>query len=200
MKISDIVTEHVLTERVVNLFKPTDKEKYASEVWDMLIKAYEPVGGFGTAANVEELVNTPGMWKLVVRDGAVSALTIYKDQHGRKAIASATNATRAGSKDYRMIRQDDTTLTRSWAEVSGKPEELFKKIGAAPIPHKFANILTGKHILKYNDDGYHYTRLIAGTPREKIIYGTVELSPELIQTIQDAGIDLKELPSKVKSG
>lgn len=193
MRIKDL-----LTERVVNLFDPEDKAKYADRVWDMLQVAYEPVGGFGSAANVEELIDTPGLWKLVVRDGEITALTLYKDAHGRKAIASATNRQKSGSKDYKMIRQADHELSRSWAEVSDKPEILFQKMGAHPIPNKFAHILTGKHILDYNDDGYHYTRLIAGHPHEKIIYGTVQLSADMLQKIQDAGIELHELPSNMQ--
>jgi len=193
MRIADI-----LTERFVNVFTPDDKQKYADEVWDMLQKAYEPSGGFATASSIEELIAKSAMWKLVMRDGDISALTIYKDVHGRKAIASATNQSLKGSKDYKMIRTADHKLERSWAEVSGKPEILFHKMGAEPIPNKFAHILTSKHILKLNDDGYHYTRLIAGDPHEKIIYGTVNLSDELLQKIQDAGIELHELPSNMK--
>lgn len=192
------INEVILTERVVNLFNPDEKQKYAKPVWDMLQTAYEPSGGFGSAASIEELIDKTALWKLVVRDGNISALAIYKDSQGRKGIASASDGSFQGKKDYRMIRQDDIKLKRSWAEVSGGPEAIIKKLKGEPLPNKFAPILTGKKILNYNDDGIHYTRLIAGVPREKVIYGFVQLSPEMEQKIEAAGIDLQDLPPNIQ--
>lgn len=42
MKLNEII----LLEHYVNLLTRAEKEKYADEVWDMLQKAYEPIGGF----------------------------------------------------------------------------------------------------------------------------------------------------------
>ena len=93
-----------------------------------------------------------------------------------------------------MLQNYDIRLNRAWAEVSGSVESIIKRAGASPLPAKFAAILTGKEIIEINPDGFHYTRLIAGYPHEKIIYGAVNLTPDLIQRLTDAGIQLHQLP------
>jgi hypothetical protein len=70
----------------------------------------------------------------------------------------------------------------------------MKKMGAKPLSNKFAAALTGKEILELNPDGFHYTRLIQGEPHEKIIYGTINLTPELSKTLAAQGIELHTLP------
>lgn len=69
--------------------------------------------------------------------------------------------------------QEDIKFSRSWTEVSGAMEHILRKNGAEPIPNYMAKELTGKDILEFNPDGYHYTRMISGEPHEKIIFGTV---------------------------
>ena len=80
----------VLLERIINLFND-DKWEYAQQVWDILQRSYQYIGGFKTASSIEELIGKSGMWKLVIRNGNISALQIYKDQYGRKLIASGTD-------------------------------------------------------------------------------------------------------------
>lgn len=184
----------ILNERVINAFDPKLKAKYADEVWNMLQVAYRDIGGFHSAASPEELINTPGLWKLVVRDGKVKAVNIYRDSQGRKSIASATDTTLGGYNDYKMIKKADIDLRRAWAEVSGKPAKLLDKLGGKPIPNKYAELLTGKKILDYNPDGFHYTRLIAGEPHEKVMYGIVKMSPDMVEKFKAAGIDIHSLP------
>lgn len=191
MKITEIINEHV-----VNAFDPTQKLKYADEVWDILQKSYANVeGGFGTASSIEELIEKSSLWKLVTRDGRVTAVAIYRDQLGRKSIASGTDGSRQGKADYMMIKNADVKLRRAWAEVSGAPEALMKRTGLKALPSKFAPVLTGKEILEYNDDGYHYTRLIGGQPHEKVIYGAVQLDQATIDKLTAMGIELHDLPS-----
>lgn len=194
MKINDI-----LLERVYNAFTSTDKMKYADQVWAVLQQSYSKLrGGFGTASSLEELIEKSGLWKVVVRDGKVSAVNIYKDQHGRKSIASGTDGTPQGKKDFMMIKNEDVKFNRAWVEVSDAPEKILARMGAKPIPSKFAGPLTGKEILDYNSDGYHYTRLIAGEPHEKIIYGIVNLDPKLEEKLRNAGISTHELPGNIR--
>lgn len=199
-------THEILIERVINLLEPEDKAKYADAIWDLLQRSYSNIpGGFASAENPEELVNTPGIWKIVKRDGTITAVTLYKDQYGRKSYAAGTEtakdpvtgkwkATPQGKKDYTMIRSADQKLKRAWGEVSGAPEELMRKTGAIPIPNKFAAFLTGKKILDLNPDGFHYTRDIAGKPHEKAIYGFINLNPNDLQKVLDQGIKLHNLP------
>jgi hypothetical protein len=183
-----------LTERVINLFKPEDMEPYAQEVWDILQKSYEKAGGFKSATDIPDLLQKSNMWKLVTRNGRVSAVSIYRDQMGRKSIAAGTDQTPQGKRDYMMVKGDDVKMERAWAEVSGAPEHMAKKAGMIPVPNKFAPFLTRKEIVEYNADGYHYTRLIEGHPHEKVIYGSFKLSPEDAHNLFKSGVELHEVP------
>ena len=184
MRFNQIITEHVL-----NLLSREEREEYKDIVWDIMQKSYAKVGGFKSAVSPEELVTTTNLWKLVVRptpEGGrrVTAANIYRDTFGRKSVAAGTDGTMQGKKDYIMIKDEDVKLMRAWAEVSGAPEVLFRRAGAKPISSKFAAELTGKEIVSYNDDGYHYTRLILGEPHEKMIMGWPKISDELASRIE----------------
>ena len=164
----------MLTERIRNFdhTEVSDRQQYADQVWNLLQHAYKEIGGFLSAANAQELVETPGLWKLVIRDSHVHAVVIYKESHGRKLIGAATDGTAQGKTDLIQILKEDKRLNRSWAEVSGKMENLYEKLGAKPIPNDQAARLTGKRILSLDADGVHYVRLIAGHPHKKALYGT----------------------------
>jgi hypothetical protein len=195
-----MLIKELLVERVINAFTPEDKMKYGQEVWDIMQRSYAEVpGGFGTADDIPDLIQKGDLWKMVVRDGVVTAACIYRDQFGRKAVASGTNGTIQGLRDYKMIKTEDRNFQRSWAEVSGKPELAMVKAGFKPLPHKFAAILCKKPIIELNPDGYHYSRIIAGDLHEKIIYGSIQVTPELAQQLTAMGIQLHELPMQFKS-
>jgi hypothetical protein len=200
-----------LTERILNLWSPEQKAKYADVVWDTLNRSYQKVGGFKSAANIEELIDTPGLWKLVQRGDTITALGIYKPvekTNNMKSIAAATEteldpekniyvATTQGKKDLMMIKSEDIRLNRSWVEVSGPAEKLMLKMGAKPVPNKFAEFLTSKKLLDLNSDGFHYTRLIQGEPHEKLIVGFINLSPEGEAQLRSMGLDPKEIPGNI---
>lgn len=170
--------------------------KYADQVWELLQKAYShpKIGGFRSADDIPDLISKTNMWKLVVRSGKVTAVNLYRDLHGRKSIAACSDGTPEGRQDYNLIKDADIKYERSWAEVSGAPEIIMKRAGMKPVPAKFAAILTGKEILEYNPDGYHYSRLISGHLHEKVIYGSIKLTPDTIQKLENAGIKLHDLP------
>lgn len=161
----------LLAERYLNLWEPDQKRKYADVVWDMLTKSYVKAGGFKSARDVEDLINDSSLWKLSRKDGRIIAVSVYKDKFGRKAIASGTDGTSEGKQEFVRMMVSDIIQNRAWAEVSGAAEHLKIKHGATPVPNRYAAMLTGKDILSYNPDGYHYTRLIAGEPHEKMIVG-----------------------------
>ena len=188
-----------LTERILNLHDAPAKLKFGQEVWDLLQLSYSKVpGGFGTADSLDDLISKTGLWKIVTRDGVITAVNLYRDQYGRKSVAVGTNGSRQGIKDYVMVKGEDDKFGRAWAEVSGKPELTMQKSGAIPIPAKFAPMLTKKEIIEYNPDGVHYTRMIGGEPHEKIIYGSVYITQQDADRMASFGITLHDLPENIK--
>ena len=171
--------EIALFEHVVNLHTTEDKEKYIDAVWDMLQAAYAGIGGFKSATSKEDLIQNTSIWKLVRRGGKLVSVGIYRDLHGRKSIAIATDGTMQGKKDIMKLKDDDLKLQRAWCECSGAAEALMKRAKAVPLDNKLAAKLTGKEIIGYDVDGVHYTRLIQGEPHVKVIYGFPQISDEL---------------------
>jgi hypothetical protein len=186
----------ILTEHFVNLTTPEQKKHYAKTVWDILQFSYKDIGGFRSASSPEELIHDSHLWKLARRNGKIVAVSVFKDSHGRKAIAYGSDGSDAGRRDLRQMAKDDVGFGRMWGEASGAVEHIYNKLGAKPIPAKYASFLTGKEILEYNPDGYHYTRRIMGHPHEKILFGFVNISPEMVAKAEKMGLDLHDLPTK----
>jgi len=180
----------VLTERYLNLLSTEDKRKYLDKIWEILQRSYAKIGGYQGAASAEELLTHPGIWKLVRRDGEITAIGIYRDQSGRKSIAAGTNGTKQGLRDLMALKKEDLAMRRAWAEVSDRMEKLMLDLGARKIPNKYAEALVKKPILKLNDDGYHYTRLIGGEPHEKLIVGFPAVDDDIARELN---VDIKPL-------
>lgn len=165
-----------LVEHYVNIDNGNEMKSFVDEVWALLQTAYSGIGGFHTATSPEHLIHKTDFWKAVRRDGKLVAVVVYVNRHGyRKALGVGHNGTRQGKRDAVGILRADVNLDRSWIEVSGRAEELEISLGATMLPNQYAEILTGKEILSLNDDGYHYTRLIAGKPFEKVMMGPKDI-------------------------
>lgn len=188
--------KQLICEHFVTLFHNNQKEKeeYIDEVWDMLQQAYKPIGGFKTADTKEELMYKADIWKLVRRNGKITACKLYtsKKGGGRKSIAGAS--TTDGKQDlFKIVEEDVKMVDREvWAEVSSAMEYLMTKYGAKYIPIEIVEkILKGKELNHNGDDyhanskdceripykpGYHYIRNIGGKPYRKGMVGNLPKS------------------------
>lgn len=180
-----IVTEHYLT-----LWNDkdgdTNKEKYLSQVWNILLESYKDIGGIASIKSPEALLADNLMWKLVTRNNKVVCCAIYKITNGsRKLVAGGTDSSSQGKADfYKMCQEDVVRLERNaWAEISGSMEGIFLfKLNAIPVPVNLAEKILndrGKTILQKGSDGFHYTRKIGDKVYEKIMFGNV---PEQYRT------------------
>jgi hypothetical protein len=92
---------YILNEGFVNLIGQTNNEarkKYAPQVWDLLQKAYQKIGGIagsGFASQEDMIINIP-FWKLYLEGEQVKAVAMYKDKGGRKLVAVATDQSKKG--------------------------------------------------------------------------------------------------------
>lgn len=161
----------LLLERFLNITDPDSKKEYVDTVWDMMEKAYAYAGGFKGAADKAELINDSGLWKLVKRDGKVTAFRIYKDKFGRKGIATASDGTERGKRDIILLSKQDLEMKRGWAEVSDKAESFMTKLGGKPVSNKYAKLLLPGKDITLDDDGIHYYRKIGDKVIRKVIVG-----------------------------
>jgi hypothetical protein len=176
---NSFLNEHVLSIGL-NDKHEKHREAHRKEFHDMIHHAYKDIGGYaGHKSGSDEESHaihhdiTHSVIKATKRDGKITAVNLYKRQHGRKSIAAATDGTPQGKKDFVKTKIEDHEHKRSWAEVSGKVEHISKKIGVPVIPAKKAGKLIGKEI-KHHPDGEHYTRKIGGHEHTKVAMGHPE--------------------------
>ena len=182
-----------LNEHYNNIFDKSEKLKYVDEVWDILQKAYERVGGFKTFATKDEMIEDSFMWKLNIKDNLIISIIIYKkDPNGfRKSIASAFNRNLIIGKDI-FVNDLKYDINRCFKEVSGKPAEILSspefdqfKIKISDLPNTIKNKIIQEYdindihnkdeftdINKTLNDDYHYVRRLADNLYIKICYGT----------------------------
>lgn len=176
LSFAEFLAEHVLSIGL-NSEHNAHREKHRQEIHDIIHSSYKSIGGYGGNESGSEKESaaihhdiTHSKIKAVKRDGKITAVNLYKDQHGRKSIASGTNGTEQGKKDYIKIKSEDHHQKRAWGEVSGKAEHLMRKVGMPVVPNHRAAALTGKHVTPH-DNGEHYTRSIGGHDHTKVILG-----------------------------
>jgi len=156
-----------------------EREKHRVEIHHMLQKAYShpDIGGYGGNESGSKKESdaihhdiSHSVIKATKRDGKITAVNLYKKQHGRKSIASATDNSEQGKKDWKKTKLEDHEQKRAWGEVSGKAEHLQKKMGIPVIPANKVGSLLGKDI-KIHGDGEHYSRDIGGKEHTKVVMG-----------------------------
>lgn len=173
--------KNFILERVISIGLNPDHEKYRNqhrkEIHDIIHKSYSQVGGYGghKSGSKEESDAihhdiSHSVIKATKREGKISAVNMYKKQHGRKSIASGTDGSEQGKKDLKKHKLEDHEQKRAWGEVSGAPEHIQKKMGVPVIPVHKMKKLTGKHLTPVGDTG-HYTRTIGGHEHTKIGMG-----------------------------
>lgn len=120
-----------LQEKVLNIW-PNNlaaRKKYGQEVFDLLQTSYKAIGGIhGNGFNsVEDMIKNIALWKIVTRDGVVTAVVMYKDKEGRKRVAAGTNGTSQGKMDWKMLANSEIKTQRGYGEISGAPLSIYTK-------------------------------------------------------------------------
>lgn len=171
-----------LTETFKNLFADdADRQRYANEVFSILQRSYEPIGGLkgGGFSSPQDMIDTIPFWKLAIKDGKVVAVAMYRDTSGRKRVAIGTDGSAEGKKQIANIVKSDYTQSRSWAEISG-PSLAFTK---SLMGDEFKNIVIDPNLVRkvYQANGedisvlsdYEYERNINGHLITKVAVGTL---------------------------
>lgn len=166
-----------LNEKYLNLFTKDQKEIYIDQVWDMLQKAYEYVGGLKGAgfSSKEEMIKSIPFWKLVKKNNKIIACQLYKDKNGRKIVAGASDGTKEGKNALKQVIFDDLTRARSYIEISDKLIYIIKKqlgneFEKYLIPSSQVSQILNKDIQITGP--YTYKRKIGSDEIEKVMLGT----------------------------
>ena len=129
-----------LIEKITNLLPRHEKLKahHAPEVHRMLQKAYEPVGGLhgNGFKDHADMVKNVHMWKIHHTGGKVKAALMYKEKHGRKMVAMASDGSDEGKAALAKTIKHDIVNKKAHAEVSGPALHFLKK--QIPDLHKHA--------------------------------------------------------------
>lgn len=180
-------SQFILTERVLSIGLNPNHEKYRNhhrqELHDMLRHSYKTIGGYGGHASgsedeskaIHNDINNSAI-KAIRRNGRITAAKFYKLQHGRKGIGLGTDSSDQGKTDVKKIMKDDHAQKRSWAELSGAPEHLSRKMGVPVVPNNMAHKLIGKPDIEAEPDGEHYSRKIGQHRHTKVIMGHPKLA------------------------
>lgn len=184
-----------LSESYHNYFEnDSDKKaKDAQEVFNMIHTTYGKIGGVsGSGFNSpDDMVQNIPFWKVHKKNGKIKSVTMYKDNNGRKAIISANDGTKEGVMSQLKMMSDELKHKRSYAEFSGKPISIMKKISGdiRPFLIKRENVseILGKDVHAPAEDDielqthpelkeYLYSRTINGHTHTKIMGGKPFLS------------------------
>lgn len=151
-----------------------EKKEYVDDVWELLQKAYQKIGGFKSALTKADLMSDSYLWSLVRRSDTkkITALRIFKKSFGLKSIGMATDGTPQGLAALKkMLRRH---LTIAWGEVSGPALKLLLAIGGGKykVPNTHAEKLLKGKLITLNPDGFSYQRMIGGRLETKVIIGS----------------------------
>ena len=120
-----------LAESIYNFVgNSAEKELHKTAVYDLVQKAYEPIGGIkGNGFNsADDMVSNIHMWKIHKKDGAIKAAVLYKKTpQGRKRVAVASDGSAEGKKKLGEMMTADYKQGRSHGEISGGSLKFLKK-------------------------------------------------------------------------
>ena len=176
------LSEELLNERVLSIGINPDhekfREKHRQQIHDVIQHSYKNIeggyGGNGSGTKKEsEAIHhdiTHSVIKATRRGDKITAVNLYKKQHGRKSIASGTDGSEQGKHDWKKTKLEDHEHKRAWGEVSGSAEHIQRKMGVPVIPNNKVGKLLNKDITPH-EGGEHYDRKIGGEMHKKVAMG-----------------------------
>jgi hypothetical protein len=177
-----ITEQELISEKVLSIgLNPEHeqfREKHRQQIHDVIHNSYKNVeggyGGQGSGSKKEsdaihdDISNS--VIKATKRGDKITAVNLYKKQHGRKSIASGTDGSEQGKHDWKKTKMEDHEQKRAWGEVSGAAEKIQRKMGVPVIPNNKVGKLLNKDINPH-EGGEHYERKIGGETHTKVAMG-----------------------------
>lgn len=161
-----------LPDGIHEITEPSEINKFAHTVWNILQRSYKNIGGFMSYENEQSMANLISLLILCVNNKRVVACAIYRDDLGGQKL-NGCGTIDGSEKNKALLRNviiDDIQNIKKyhWVEVSYPLEKWFKEEGGNPIPSQLAHKLLHKAKSKITEmgDGVHYSREMG---REKIV-------------------------------
>lgn len=131
LNLKKFISEQDLDERYVNAIGDRDidlKNQYKKQVWDLLQSSYAKNGGLIGSGfqSMEIMVQKIPMWKMVINNGTVEAVVLYKDKGGRKSVAMGSTGSPYAKKAISNLFPAE--LQRSYGEKSKSALGALMKI------------------------------------------------------------------------
>ena len=131
LTLKKFISEQCLDERYVNAIGDRDidlKNQYKKQVWDLLQSSYAKNGGLMGSGfqSMEIMVQKIPMWKMVINNGTVEAVVLYKDKGGRKSVALGSTGSPYAKKAISNLFPAE--LQRSYGEKSKSALGALMKI------------------------------------------------------------------------
>ena len=131
LTLKKFISEESLDERYVNAIGDRDidlKNQYKKQVWDLLQSSYAKNGGLVGSGfqSMEMMVEKIPMWKMVINNGTVEAVVMYKDKGGRKSVAMGSTGSPYAKKAISNLFPAE--LQRSYGEKSKSALGALMKI------------------------------------------------------------------------
>ena len=131
LTLKKFINEQGLDERYVNAIGDRDidlKNQYKKQVWDLLQSSYAKNGGLigNGFQSMEIMVQKIPMWKMVINNGTVEAVVLYKDKGGRKSVAMGSTGSPYAKKAISNLFPAE--LQRSYGEKSKSALGALMKI------------------------------------------------------------------------
>jgi hypothetical protein len=105
------------------------KHAHKHEVYHLMQKAYEKIGGIHGSGfeSPDHMVKHLPMWKIHKHKGKIVAAVLYKNKHGRKGVAVASDGSHEGKTSLGKMMHHDIKHGKSWSEKSGAALSFTKK-------------------------------------------------------------------------
>ena len=131
LTLKGFISEQRLNERYVNAVGDRDidlKNQYKKQVWELLQSSYAKNGGLigNGFQSMEIMVQKIPMWKMVINNGTVEAVVLYKDKGGRKSVAMGSTGSPYAKKAISNLFPAE--LQRSYGEKSKSALGALMKI------------------------------------------------------------------------
>ena len=180
IKLDEVDNSYSITDiEVVSISNKDQIAKLLPEVIDLVNKTYEPIGGYYGTTDIERLVRTTSLVKIVKdTNGKLVACAYYRNMHNSfKLQAYGNDGTQHGKDCVKEIIKSDVAPYTNWiwGEVSGAIEHYFKKFEGYPLPNSLVVEVLKKNPddIELSKDGFHYKRKIGKNSEatEKVVYG-----------------------------